>query len=553
MKQYPPYKTVYYENFEQYIHDIAARHGEKTAFTWYDRAGVESCATYLQLKADSLRLAQALESLGLRGKHIALAGENSYIWMVAFFAVMISGAVVVTVDIEQPDETIRAMIKEADCSAAIASPAVAEIIRPMLNCEPPLLSMLLTTEPDSFGEPDLVTLISAQETVPEPKTAYPPDEEERRRTAIIVYTSGTTSVSKPVMLTQYGILQNTSDSVTLIDSEDRIFTALPLYHTFGLNCGVLSNLIKGVNICVNGNLKTMMREMKAFKPGSMMAVPLMMETIHKMLWAGIEQAGKKRVVSRLVCLCRMAGKLGFELKIPQLHAIKAAGGLAELSSVACGGAHLSKEISEDLRAFGVIVIEGYGITECAPLISVNRNRYYKFSSAGFVVPNLELKFVDEEIWVRGNAVMNGYYKRPEENAEAFEDGWFKTGDLGYLDKKGFLHITGRKKNLIVFKNGKKISPEQIETQLMRMPIIKEVVAYGATCGDSTDDVKLAVMVYPDPEQTREMSRYEILEHLQREVDECNRILPSYQQIQMVNIREEEFSKTSSRKIRRQTV
>jgi long-chain acyl-CoA synthetase len=204
-----------------------------------------------------------------------------------------------------------------------------------------------------------------------------------------------------------------------------------------------------------------------------------------------------------------------------------------------------------MHKFGIVCLEGYGITECSPLISVNRNKDYCFGSVGKILPCFQLKLQEDEILVRGDSVMIGYYKDKELTDSVLIDGWFHTGDLGVLDKNGFLHITGRKKNLIVLKNGKKVSPEEIETRVSQLPLVKEVIAYGASIGEVKDNARLAVMIYPDPDKTQGMNSYEVLNLLQKQIDELNVEYPSYKQIQLVNLRETPFEKTSAQKIKRQ--
>lgn len=271
--------------------------------------------------------------------------------------------------------------------------------------------------------------------------------------------------------------------------------------------------------------------------------------MHQKLMNEVDKAGKRALVSRLLRFNALLHKLGIRRPLPPLRKAKEAG-LGQLKEIICGGAHLSKAISQDMLAFGIHVLEGYGITECSPLISVNRARSYKLSTAGLVLPSVRLEIRDEEIWVKGQSVMLGYYKDEAATAAVLVDGWFNTGDIGHLDKDGFLRITGRKKNLIVLKNGKKIAPEEIESYLKDLPLVKEVVAYGALSGDSTDDVRLAVIIYPDEGAAEGLAPYEVLERLQQDIDKVNQKLPTYKQIQMVNLRNDEFEKTASKKIKR---
>ena len=451
---------------------------------------------------------------------------------------------VVLVDIEQSVETIAKMLKDADSQVVFASAAVAQLIA----AEAPMPKLPLVASGGNFGISFEKLLEQGRRLLDERDRFLEtlPAEEEL---AVIAFTSGTTSSAKPVMLSRKGILHNASDSVAMVVPGERLFTALPFYHTYGLTCSVLGPLVEGTHLCVNGSLKTMMRDLQLFRPTVMMTVPLMVEMVHRRLVSDGLYQGMKEELNR-------KSKRKFWRRETENFVSEKLVGLKEkifpgLEIIISGGAHLLPAISHDLNKFGIQTLQGYGITECSPLISVNRNQCNQPESVGLVLPSVELQFQDGEILVRGENVMMGYYKDEAMTREAVMDGWFHTGDLGYLDKRGFLYITGRKKNLIVLKNGKKVSPEEIEARVSQLPLVKEVMAYGVSSGQSADDMKIAVTVYPSPKETAGMTSYEILDTLQKEIDRINDEYPSYKQIQLVNLRENEFLKTSSQKIKRQ--
>jgi long-chain acyl-CoA synthetase len=351
------------------------------------------------------------------------------------------------------------------------------------------------------------------------------------------------------MLSHGAILTNASDALANVAIGKVAFTSLPFYHTYGLTCSVLSMLIGKAHLYINGNLKTVMRDIQLANPHTMLTVPLLLETIHNKLWANAEEKGKTQSLKSLFKLLEFQNKFGIRRVGKKAAAIREkCFGTIEL--IICGGAHMNADIMREFGYLGVTVLQGYGITECAPLVSVNRNNANNYDSVGLVTPNCEVKIEDGEILVRGKNIMQGYYKFPDLTEEAFRDGWFVTGDMGYFDKDGFLHISGRKKNLIVFKNGKKLSPEKLEEKLKSIPLVQDVVVYGAARGTSTDDVQIAATIYPNKEKCGDMTQYEILEALQNEINNINKDFPMYQQIQMINIREQEFSKTALQKVKR---
>lgn len=548
MKKYPSNKVEYYSRFRDFIEGLAEKYGERPAISWFTRRQEEQMVSYRQMGDDVRALQKRMSQMGLKGKHIAIVGENSYEWLLVYFAATYCGAVAVCIDIEQPEETILQMMEMADAEAVFLSAQYEDICKKYAKDEKPMFLL-------SGRGSALIKVNSLVEEGARIREACEKEVEEEINpdvTAAIVFTSGTTNYSKPVMLSQKSILTNASDALANVQVGDTTFTSLPFYHTYGLTCSVLSMLISGSHLYINGNLKTVMRELHLAKPHTLLTVPLMLETIHSKIWMQAEESGKAEGLHKLLWIRKILFSFGVRKSGKTLDAIREKA-LGTIRLIICGGAHMSSDIMEEFKYMGVMVLQGYGITECAPLVSVNRNQSNKIGSIGLPMANCEVKLEDGEILVRGANVMQGYYKAPELTAEVMKDGWFCTGDMGEIDKDGFLYITGRKKNLIVLKNGKKVSPEKLEEKLKKIPLVQDVVVYGAASGGFTDDVQVAASVYPNKERTEGMTSYEILENLQAEINELNNTLPIYQQIQLVNIREQEFSKTAIQKIKRHLI
>ena len=550
MKKYPLNEVEYYTRFRDMIEEWGLKYENKPAISWFTRKQEEKGVTFGQLRDDVRYLQEMLIQMGLAGKHIAIVGENCYEWLVVYFAATYCGSVAVCIDIEQPDETILQMLSMADVSAVFLSSAYTDICSKYAGQDKDMF--LLSEKSGSFPtvrsliEKGAVIWQEGKENIDIDKQVTPD------ATAAIVFTSGTTSYSKPVMLSQSAILTNASDALANVSIGEIAFTSLPFYHTYGLTCSVLSMLIPGTHLYINGNMKTVMRDMQLSKAHTLLTVPLMLETIHSKIWLSAEESGKAEGLKKLLWIRRLLFALGYKKSGKPLGALREKA-LGSIKLIICGGAHMSSEIMEEFHYMGITMLQGYGITECSPLVSVNRNEANKFDSVGLIMPNTEVKIEDGEILIRGKNVMQGYYKMPELTAEAMKGEWFCTGDMGEIDKDGFLYITGRKKNLIVFKNGKKVSPEKLEEKIKNIPLVQDVLVYGAASGVSTDDVQLAASIYPNKEKTEGMRSYEILENLQEEINKINNELPMYQQIQMVNIREQEFSKTALQKIKRHLV
>lgn len=547
MRKYPLNPVVYYNTFKDMIEQLPDGRENMPAISWFTRKGEEQGVTLSRFREDVRCLQTVLVDRKLNGKQIAILGENSYEWLITFFACVYCGATAVCVDVEQSDDAIRQMIDMVDIAALFCSSSMKDICDTIETASDN--HYLLSGKGDVPSVSDLIEIGASLRA--QSKEAYDVDVKPED-IASIVFTSGTTSYAKPVMLSQSAILTNASDALANVAIGDTAFTSLPFYHTYGMTCSVLSMLIGKAHLYINGNLKTVMRDIQLANPHTMLTVPLILETIHSKMWAAAKEKGSEKKLAFLLGVKRISHKLGIKSCGKTIDSLRESC-FGKIRLVICGGAHMNSEIMKTFQYMGVLVLQGYGITECAPLVSVNRNYANKFDSVGLVSPNTEVKIEDGEILVRGKNVMSGYYKMPELTAEAMRGEWFATGDVGYLDKDNFLYITGRKKNLIVFKNGKKLSPEKLEELIKEIPYVQDVVVYGAMSGISTDDVQVATSIYPNKEKCEGMMSYEILGAIQNEINRINRDLPLYQQIQMVNIREQEFNKTALQKIKRHLV
>ena len=550
MRKFPLNPVAYYTRFRDMVDDLAVKYGDQPAISWFSRKQEETVVSYRQLCEDVKYLQESMIDMGLAGKHIAIVGENCYEWLLVYFAANYCGSTAICVDIEQSNETIQYMLASADTDAIFLSPAYTDVCAEFAGTQIPqfllyskkdnyqIVRHLIETGAKIWLDGDANTAIDATVT---------PDS-----IASIVFTSGTTSHAKPVMLSQQAILTNASDALANVKIGQRTFTSLPFYHTYGLTCSVLSMLIPGSHLHINGNLKTVMRDLRLSKASTLLTVPLMLEMIHSRIWQSAEESGKEDSLKKLFQITKFLRSLGIRKPSKILEGIREKS-LGTIDLIICGGAHMNREIMEQFQCMGVTVLQGYGITECGPLVSVNRNESNKLDSVGLITANCEVMLDNGEILVRGKNLMTGYYNHPEMTEETMRDGWFCTGDLGEIDKDGFLYITGRKKNLIVFKNGKKLSPEKLEEKIKKIPLVQDVLVYGAVNGLSSDDVQVATSIYPMADKVAGMTSYEILEQLQKEINEINSDLPMYQQIQMINIREQAFSKTALQKIKRHMV
>lgn len=461
---------------------------------------------------------KGLSEEGFQGKHIALIGNSSVEWIESYLGIITGKNVAVPLDAMLPIEDLTELINRSDSEALFLNPKYQGFLeRILVECPNLKKIWFLQEESLEFSVERAASFGELKEAGRGSKAAS--ERPEARDTATIIFTSGTTGKSKGVMLTQ----ENLASNVLSVDFEAEpgtvILSVLPIHHAFCLVMDWLKGFSLGATVCINDSLMHMVKNMGIFKPEIILMVPLMVETIYKRLSS--------------------AGPL-----IPKkLVAAKAFGG--NLRIIITGGAHLDPFYIDKFADYGIDIFEGYGMSECSPVISSNTPQIHKAGSIGKPLSNVEISFADGEILVKGSSVMKGYYKMPEETAETLRDGWLHTGDKGYLDEDGFLFINGRIKNLIILSNGENISPEEIENKLALGKLVGEVVVTGENNG-------LTARIYPDQDVVgaKHMSEEKIRTELQAFLDKYNKSQPTYRQITGLVVRKYPFKKNTTKKIKR---
>ncbi|MGN1333452.1 MAG: AMP-binding protein [Lachnospiraceae bacterium] len=471
--------------------------------------------TYQELRQDTQKVSALLETLGERGSHIAIIGATSYSWVVSYFGIVNSGRVAVPLDALLPSEDICELIRRADVEILIFDGSKSAVAAAAKQACPQLRYLISMEESLSPKAGDLKDLLFLWEELKKQQEGYS-YEPAPTDLATIMFTSGTTGKSKGVMLTHRNLAENATCLDMGFAHGTVVMSVLPIHHAYCLSMDILKTLSLGSVICINDSLMRVAKNIKLFEPEMMLMVPLMIETLAKKL-------EETAWIPAPLVKARVFGR--------------------QFKSICSGGAYLNPAYVETFAKYGITIYQGYGMTECSPVISSNYIGNMKAGSVGKLMPNCEAKIVDEELWVKGSSVMQGYYRMPRETAETLEDGWLKTGDLGYVDEEGFIFLTGRKKNLIITPNGENVSPEEIENKLGENRLVQEVLV-------REKKGVIEAEIFPDYEYAKKKKIKDIREGLQQMIDEYNKQAPLYKRIYALQIREKEFEKNTTRKIKR---
>jgi long-chain acyl-CoA synthetase len=512
----------------------------------------------------ALRLTAGISAVGLAGKRVAVIGETSPEWVATYIGVVAAGGVIIPMDKELAVEEIEGFLAGAEAEAIVYAPSFNQKLAHAIEAHPTLKLFIPMTPAEGMENEKILPFSTVLEKgAAALAEGYTVPDRDPDAMSTMLFTSGTTGTSKCVMLCERNIITSVNAACASVDfsEADTTVSVLPLHHTYELTI-MMAKLTLGMTVGINDSLRHIMRNFAAIKPTGLVLVPLFVNTMYKKIWDEAKKKGKDQLLRKMVSVANT-------LKLPRAlrrklfaSVISAFGG--RLEKIICGGAALNPEMVKGFGAFGIQICEGYGITECSPLIAVTPYWAPKRGSVGPAVPNCTARIAaqgkndkgyDEgEIQVIGGNVMLGYYNNDAANADAFtEDGWYRTGDIGYMDEDGYIYITGRLKSVIVLENGKNVFPEEIEEYLENIEEIAECVVVGRK-GEDGETVNLTAVVYPQKDLFPEGTEDEVIHKaIYEKITELNRQLPSFKKIKALELRGEEFEKTTSRKIKRHLV
>ncbi|MBQ4650961.1 MAG: AMP-binding protein [Firmicutes bacterium] len=546
-------------------------YGDNVAFMQkFDKEKGYENITYKEALADVNGLGTALIAHGLKDKRIAVIGDNCYQWATSYLAAVCGTGIVVPLDKELSAAELKQLVIEAEVSAVIFGKKFEDMFLEMKESGDTNIQLLVNFEraEDAVGQ----GLYAWKSLVEEGKAlvaggdrSFIDAEIDAEAMSILLFTSGTTGIAKGVMLSHRNICVDLMVAPTLlmVHDWDIFFSVLPVHHTYECTCGFLMPLYKGAAIAYCEGLKHIVKNLSEVSPTMILAVPLIFESLYKNIMKNVRKQGKEGLVKKVMAVNKVTSKLGLDINKKLLKDIlKVFGG--RMRVLISGGAAIDPAILQFFNDLGFIAVQGYGLTECAPMAALNPDTHktMRNASVGHLMPGMEVKIEDKdedgvgEICLKGGNVMMGYYNMPEETAKVIKDGWFHTGDLGYVDDEDFIYITGRKKNVIITRNGKNVFPEELEYFLGKVPYVSESMVWALSDEDGQDDV-ITATIKPEMEEViaaigeeaaKDTAAIEKL--LWEEVDKINESLPLFKKIKKVVIRQEDFEKTTGKKIKR---
>ena len=550
------FKTYEIEDLKDMLEKTAVKNSTKTAFKVKDQNGKITNKSYIDFKNDVQSLSTKLIEMGMQNQRIAVMGKNSYSWAISYLAATIIG-IVVPIDKEASKDNVKEFLNVSNSKAIIADDKYLNEIfefKSELKNETMLIDMQNTSKYTNLS--DLIA--DGKKLIDDGNSEYENIKINPDEMKILLFTSGTTGNSKAVMLSHKNICSNIVSiaSIVKVDNSTRVLSILPLHHTYECTIGYLLVVYGGGTICYCEGLRYITKNIQEYQPTFILCVPLLLENVYKKVIKTLKSSLPEKYTKDE---SKIIDNLPFYLKgIVKNKVKKSLGG--KIKTFIVGAAAIKPDLVEAFFKLGIKVLQGYGLTECSPLVAGNNDFYYKAASCGMPIPNVEYKIDnpnDEgvgEIIVKGPNVMLGYYENEEATKNVLKDGWFHTGDLGYVDDEEFLYISGRSKNMILTKNGENIYPEEIENILNDDDLIEESLVIGTSNGK--DDVQVKAKIFPNIEAIKEYlgnkfpTKEEISKILNEAVKKANAKLPNFKHIKSFKIMDEDFERTTTNKVKR---
>lgn len=563
------YKAEKHDSIKEYIEDAINKNSKKDAFIVKSQENNEIKYTHISFEEFGKQiknLAEGLIDLGLEGKRIAIIGHNSYNWVKSYIATICSVGIVMPLDKGLQPSELELSLKRGKADAIIFEDEYLETIKNIRQYNQTsvknFISMTELEKNEGFVslkdlEEKGKKILEKTENEKEFYLKASPMSKKPEELATIIFTSGTTSMSKAVMLSNKNIASNMYDMMCAekILSTDVNLLFLPLHHTFG-STQMLLFFSNGATTVFCDGLRHIQENLKEYKVTTFVCVPLLLEVMYKNIWKAIEKQGKTKQIKFALKLSNALRKIKIDIRRKIFKPILDQFG-GELRFIISGAAAINKEVAKGFNDFGIFTIQGYGLTETSPVLCAENEKHIRYGSVGLPFPSVQIKIENKneegigEITAKGPNVMLGYYEMEEETSNVLKDGWFYTGDLGYLDKDGYLFITGRKKNVIVLKNGKNIYPEELEQVITKLPYVAEVMVYGK---EKEDDLVVSAKIVYDKDYVKknykDKTNEELKEIFWQDIKEINKTMPTYKYIKNLVVTDEPMIKTTTAKIKR---
>ncbi len=557
------FEATEFDNIKGIIYNSAEKYGDNTAFL-IKHKGKKECSyekiTYRKFLEDINSLGTKLYQLGYANKRVAIVGRNRYEWVLTHLANLLGGILSIPLDKELQVDELESCIQRSKADVVVFDEKYLENIEEIKRRgNTHLEEYICMSQIKNYK--DIGTMMEdGRKLIEQGNTEYINTNIDSNKMNILLFTSGTTSKSKAVMLSQKNIASNVY-ALQLVEKffvEDVNLAFLPMHHIFG-STAMIVMLSCGLATAFPDGLRYVAQNLKEYRVSVFVGVPLLIEAIYKKVIEGINKKGKTKQVKIAIKISNALLKLNIDIRRKLFKDIinELGGGMRFIIS---GGAPLDKNVAKFFNEIGIELVQGYGLTETAPVIAAENDKKVKYGSIGVAMDNVEIQFEDKdengigELKVQGPNVMLGYYENEEETKKVLKDGWFYTGDLGYMDKDGYIFITGRKKDMIVLKNGKKVFPEEIETIINRLDLVEECMVYGIPDKNDKNDIKLSVKVVYSKEKVEEQypnaSREEIENIIWQQIKDINKTFPPYKYIKNMIITDKELIKTTTKKIKR---